>query len=138
MAQFETLFFLVLLGVASLYFLMHLHMAGSGDPVNPEQTYQVAELNSTLNELNAALKAMIEEAHHRTQRQEREQAAGEHLRGAQPSAARAAPPVTLQLPPAAVDRPKKGHKSTKGKRAVIFTMDSISSCNFARVHIFRM
>ena len=134
MAQFETLFLLVLLGVASMYFLLHMQVTGSGDPVNPQQTYQIAELNSTLNELNAALKTMLKETNLRAQQGERQQGEREHLRKAQPPPSRAAPPSSVT---ATGHLKKGGAVSTEGKKAVIFTMDSISSCNHFSVRLPR-
>ena len=134
MTRFESLFVLIILVVISMYTVVHVHNRFSAETgsVNSFQSNQMQDLNNTLFALNVELKKMLRDA----ERLENEaNSALAQLRGQT-----GGPPETEKaIAPAESSqsfRPEPREIISRGKKAVIFTMDSISQCNWLFEFLF--
>jgi hypothetical protein len=136
MVRFETLFILLLLGVGCIYVTIHIH-AGLDAP-NPSlrggEAYQTDELNKTLVALNSALKQMLVEASKNKMRitdQEVANVAKQLATAKIVKVPAAEPKPAVSMAKEVQNTNTHSITSVTGKRAVVFTMDSISACKRA-------
>lgn len=141
MPRFENLIFFLALAVMCMLVVIQLHWNfESAEPVDTQQSHQVRELNNTLYALNAALKDMLKDAKKRRKFPDEDIFPPETLKtnlrhGKESGLSNGLVGITTPNPIrvevngsslAVVNEliPKRH------KKAVIFTMDSISQCEF--------